>query len=124
MDLFEKETLSSVPGSFGMKIEGESQKRLAVPSELFSILVAMRIETAEGFYKALYKRDTQDHIQASLEKALSWTVTDFMKAAAELGPLLDGHVSDWLLYPYGKFQSKKGEDEEQRLKKKRICVPI
>lgn len=124
MNLCVGETLSCKPGDFGAKVTGENRKRLAVPKEIFSMLVAMRIETAEGLFKALYESGTQDLLQEKLEKALGWSVTDFMSAAFNIGLTLDGYVSDSLLYPRGGRRASNEDASESRGKRKRIRVPV
>lgn len=102
MDLSKNSHLASEPGNFNACVSQGRPHRLRLPPEIFQILIAMNIRTAEAFYTALYDECMQRQLQRSLEEVAGWNVTNFMTAASMLGCVLDGHVPDGLLYPLGR----------------------
>lgn len=117
MDLCKNKKLEAARGDFGARVVGKKTKRLALPSKVFEILTGFRIETAEELFKAVFGPKTQDCLQAVLNKELGWTVSDYMQASTRLKSCLNGHVSDHLLYPFGRQElrrSRRGEPRERR----------
>lgn len=113
MQLFEQKKLTTRPGSFGAKV---TKGKLGVPPEIMEILVSMNLGTAESFFEALYDPRLQTRFQETLGEKLGWSVSDFMAAAFELGPVLDGHIADRLLYPCGRPAARAPKKRRGRIR--------
>ncbi len=127
MDICEGKTLKSASGSFGAKVIGpKGRRKLAVPPEIFSVLRTIGVNSAEGMHESLYDKRIQDRFQSLLEQELGWTVSSFMAAACRLGPVLDGHISDHLLYPVGRPKGlpQRRSRGAPRKRRKRLGVSI
>ena len=126
MNICEGSKLQVKPGDFGVKIVGKKgNEKLAIPSEVFRILVDLKINTAEIFYEAPFREHVQECLQEALHAKLGWTLSEFIKAASKLGEKLDGHISDTILYPMGRPDSiRLRTPEGVRKRKRRLRVRI
>lgn len=88
-----------VKGDFGGQvIDGAFH----VPEEIHEVLVSFGVTEVDSFYESLFRVPVQERLQAAFEARYGWSVSDFMGAASKLGYVLDGHLPERKLYPFGR----------------------